>query len=102
MTSLDVNFKRSADKLKVYRATTKSGDKLKGITSENLLELYGLYKQANFGDNNMRRPSIFNYIGLSKWKAWKALESMSSEDAKQAYIKLVDGKLNSKSYGTTG
>lgn len=58
--------------------------------NEELLKLYGLYKQATVGDCNTERPGIFNLKDRSKWDAWNKLNGLSQEDAEQQYIALVD------------
>ncbi|VDK89494.1 unnamed protein product [Litomosoides sigmodontis] len=57
-------------------------------TDDELLELYGLYKQATMGDNTASKPWI-DFKGRAKWEAWQKRKGMSSEDAKEQYIKLV-------------
>jgi diazepam-binding inhibitor (GABA receptor modulating acyl-CoA-binding protein) len=59
-------------------------------TNEELLELYGLYKQVTVGDCNTEKPSgWWDPKGAAKWDAWKKREGMSKEDAEKAYIELV-------------
>lgn len=62
--------------------------------TEELLNLYSLYKQATVGDVNTDRPGIFNLKDRSKWDAWNKLKGMSQEDAEQKYIALVDELFN--------
>ncbi|CCE65254.1 hypothetical protein TPHA_0K01200 [Tetrapisispora phaffii CBS 4417] len=58
---------------------------------DEMLKLYGLYKQATVGDNtNASRPSMFNMKDRYKWDAWEALKGKSQEDAESEYIALVD------------
>ncbi|KAI5801420.1 diazepam binding inhibitor-like protein [Peziza echinospora] len=59
-------------------------------TDEQLLELYGLYKQATAGDNDTTRPGTFDFKGKYKWDAWTALKGTSEADAEQKYIDLVN------------
>lgn len=59
-------------------------------TNEEFLNLYGLYKQATVGDNKTSKPGMFDMKGQYKWKAWKGKSGMSSEDAAEAYVELVD------------
>jgi diazepam-binding inhibitor (GABA receptor modulating acyl-CoA-binding protein) len=59
-------------------------------TNEELLEIYGLYKQATIGDNLTSRPGMFDMKGSFKWKAWKEKSGMSTEDAADQYVALVD------------
>ncbi|KAL6451513.1 ACB2 Acyl-CoA-binding protein 2 [Candida maltosa Xu316] len=53
---------------------------------DELLKLYGLYKQATVGDNNTDKPGTFDFKGKYKWQAWKDLEGKSQEEAEQEYI----------------
>lgn len=55
-----------------------------------LLELYGLYKQATVGDNTTAKPGVFDFKGKYKWEAWEGRKGLSQEEAEQAYIALVD------------
>ncbi|XP_073130720.1 acyl-CoA-binding protein [Henckelia pumila] len=58
-------------------------------TNENLLILYGLYKQATVGNVNTSRPGIFNQRDRAKWDAWKANEGKSCDEAMSDYITKV-------------
>ena len=63
---------------------------LKIRPSDNeLLKLYGLFKQANDSDNNMPEPSIINIKSKRKWTAWRSNIGKSKEMAKQEYINFV-------------
>ena len=55
-----------------------------------LLELYGLYKQATAGDCSGKRPGMLDVKGRAKYDAWKARAGMSAEQARAAYVKVVD------------
>lgn len=63
---------------------------VKKPNDDELLKLYGLYKQATVGDVNTDRPGIFALKDRYKWDAWKANEGLSKEEAEQKYIELVD------------
>ncbi|XP_055066201.1 acyl-CoA-binding domain-containing protein 7 [Misgurnus anguillicaudatus] len=58
-------------------------------TDQELLDLYGLYKQANVGDNNIDKPGMMDFKGKAKWDAWNSRKGMSNEDAMSAYISLA-------------
>ncbi|KAG8037671.1 hypothetical protein G9C98_005882 [Cotesia typhae] len=58
-------------------------------SEEDLLILYGLYKQATVGDCNIDRPGIFNLKGRAKWDAWNAKKGIDKEVAQKDYIKKV-------------
>ncbi|ODV91780.1 hypothetical protein CANCADRAFT_20972 [Tortispora caseinolytica NRRL Y-17796] len=74
-------FEERAEKVK--NLPTKPND-------DELLELYGLYKQATIGDNDTPKPGTFDFKGKYKWQAWDALRGTSSEEAELKYIELVD------------
>nr|AEK25827.1 diazepam-binding inhibitor [Micropterus salmoides] len=66
-------------------------------TDEELLDLYGLYKQAVVGDINTERPGTLDFKGKAKWDAWSSRKGMSKDDAMSAYITL--GKEIISKYG---
>jgi len=39
-------------------------------SDQELLKLYGLYKQSLFGNNHTSHPSFFDFKAKSKWNAW--------------------------------
>lgn len=57
--------------------------------NETLLELYALYKQALEGDVTGERPGGFDFKAIAKYDAWASKKSMSRDDARRAYIALV-------------
>lgn len=60
-------------------------------TTDELLKLYSLYKQATIGDCNTERPGIFNIRDRTKWDSWNALKgTLTQEEAEQQYIEFVD------------
>lgn len=58
--------------------------------SDELLLLYGLYKQATVGDNSSAKPGLMDFTGKAKWQAWEDQKGKSSEEAESEYIALVD------------
>lgn len=58
--------------------------------NDTLLELYGLFKQASEGDVHGDKPGMFDFVGRAKYDAWKENEGMSRDDARQAYVELVE------------
>jgi len=85
MSDLEINFQKTVECIK-----TLSQD----LSNEELLELYGLYKQATLGNNNTNKPSIFNYKGLKKWQSWTSFKDITSDMAKTKYILLVQKLVN--------
>ncbi|XP_060756922.1 acyl-CoA-binding domain-containing protein 7 [Neoarius graeffei] len=63
-------------------------------SDQELLDLYGLYKQAVVGDVNIDAPGTFDMKGKAKWDAWNSRKGMSTEDAMTAYITLAKEVIN--------
>ena len=57
-------------------------------TSE-MLDLYGLYKQASAGDVKGSRPGLFDPKGRAKWDAWSGRKGLSQDDARTKYVELA-------------
>jgi diazepam-binding inhibitor (GABA receptor modulating acyl-CoA-binding protein) len=55
-----------------------------------MLKLYALYKQGSSGDVDGKRPGFTDMVGRAKWDAWNELKGQSSDEAKQAYVDLVE------------
>jgi len=54
------------------------------------LNLYGLFKQAKNGNVTGSRPGVFDMRGRAKYDAWSSNKGMSTDDAKLAYIEVVE------------
>ncbi|GAQ93221.1 Acyl CoA Binding Protein [Klebsormidium nitens] len=67
-------------------AVEKVNNFKKKPSDDDLLIVYGLYKQATVGDVNTSRPGLFDPKGKAKWDAWKKNEGKSKDLAKQEYI----------------
>jgi diazepam-binding inhibitor (GABA receptor modulating acyl-CoA-binding protein) len=59
-------------------------------SNDVLLRLYSLFKQATEGNVNTERPGGFDFKNIAKWDAWKKLEGKSQEEARAAYVQLVN------------
>ena len=57
--------------------------------NENMLLLYGLYKQATTGDINVAKPGFFDFVGVAKFEAWEKLRGTSPDEAKSSYVEMV-------------
>ena len=55
-----------------------------------MLKLYALYKQGSVGDADGKRPGFTDMVGRAKWDAWNELKGQAADEAKQAYIDLVE------------
>ncbi|MEC7521057.1 MAG: acyl-CoA-binding protein [Myxococcota bacterium] len=58
--------------------------------NDALLELYGLFKQATSGDVSGKRPGMLDMKGRAKFDAWASRKGMSADDARAAYVKVVE------------
>ena len=62
---------------------------VKELSDEKKLKLYGLFKQAKFGDNNTEKPGMLDFRGKAKWEAWNAVKGKDKEVAKKEYVEFV-------------
>ncbi len=62
----------------------------KAPSNQDLLGLYGLYKQATAGDATGKRPGMLDPRGRAKFDAWTSRKGMDDEAARTAYGALVD------------
>ncbi|MCL7754674.1 acyl-CoA-binding protein [Polaribacter sp. Z022] len=85
-SDLDIRFKEAFDKISKLR---------KAIAPDIMLKFYAYNKQANFG-NKFSFNSGSNVRSAFKFNAWMQLNGMSSEEAKNEYIKLAESVLNQK------
>lgn len=81
MSPLDISFNNATEHVK--RNTSK-------LNSNQLLQLYGLYKQATEGKCDTPKPGWFNTLSRKKWEAWQDIGDMSCDKAKEKYITLVE------------
>ncbi len=58
--------------------------------NSTLLQIYGLYKQATAGDNTDKKPGFSDMVGRAKWEAWEECKGLSSDEAMQRYVALID------------
>ena len=75
--SLEAEFKEAC--AKVEKLPKKPSD-------DELLQIYGLFKQATVGDVNTGRPGMLDFKGKSKWDSWEKNKGKSKEDAMREYI----------------
>ena len=59
-------------------------------SNEQLLDLYGLYKQATEGDVTGNRPGFLDLKGRAKYDAWAKRKGGAKDDAMKKYVALVD------------
>ena len=59
-------------------------------SNDDLLALYGFFKQATEGDVSGKKPGRFDLKGRAKYNAWESLRGTSSDDARAKYVALVN------------
>ncbi|EAL72679.1 acyl-CoA binding protein [Dictyostelium discoideum AX4] len=74
-------FEEAAQKVKEFT---------KKPSNDELLSLYGLYKQGTDGDCNISEPWAVQVEAKAKYNAWNALKGTSKEDAKAKYVALYE------------
>ena len=62
----------------------------KSPSTDELLQLYALYKQGSSGDVSGSRPGAFKMKDRAKYDAWAKVKGLSQPDAQAKYIALVD------------
>ena len=58
-------------------------------SNEELLALYGLYKQATEGDVAGTRPGMLDLKGRAKYDAWTRRKGTTKDEAMKGYVALV-------------
>lgn len=84
--SLEEKFNKAAENVK----------KLNTLDDENLLFLYGLYKQITCGNCNVKKPGLFDIKGKAKWAAWESRKGLKKEEGQKLYINKVTILLSQK------
>lgn len=74
-----------------FEAAAKAATELsKKPSNKDLLRLYALYKQATVGDVTGKRPGFTDMVGQAKYDSWARVKGTSQDEARQAYIDLVE------------
>lgn len=74
---------------KEFDQALKDVKKLSDLSNEQLLQLYGLYKQATEGDVSGPKPGMLDLKGKAKYAAWTKEKGKTPEKAMSAYVALV-------------
>ena len=59
-------------------------------SNDDMLELYGLYKQGSVGDVTGDRPGILDFVGGAKYDAWSELSGTPQNEAQLRYVAKVE------------
>ncbi|MGH8030014.1 MAG: acyl-CoA-binding protein, partial [Arenimonas sp.] len=82
---LVARFEAAAERV----ATAPAGGTLKP-SNEMKLRMYALYRQANDGDVQGKRPGMMDIVGRLKYDAWAELKGTAREDAMRRYADQVE------------
>ena len=55
-----------------------------------LLKHNALFKHASAGDNTEKKPGFTDMVGRAKWDAWNGFKGISTTDAMQQYVDLIE------------
>ena len=73
------------------RAAVRVETIVRRLSAPDKLRVYALYKQATEGPCSAPKPRLMDGLTKhAKWSAWKDLGDLTPEDAKAAYVRLVD------------
>jgi len=74
---------------KFNQAVNNANQLTKRPSNEDLLNLYGLYKQANDGDIAEEKPAGFDFKAIAKYDAWLGQKGKTKDQAMHEYIHFV-------------
>lgn len=78
---LTSDFQAAADKTKTFT---------KRPSNQELLDMYGLFKQSTKGDVIGDKPGGFDFKAILKFEAWEKLKGKTKEEAMGEYISMVN------------
>ena len=81
MSDLDARFDKAADDAQSLSSRPDN---------DKLLKMYALFKQGKEGDASGKRPGMLAAVKRAKFDAWAKEKGTSKDDAKEAYIALVE------------
>ena len=80
-----------ADMKKQFEAAAANSKNLsERPDNTTMLKIYALYKQASVGDNSEKKPGFTDLVGRAKWDAWNGVKGVSTKDAMQQYVDLIE------------
>ncbi|HKX13116.1 MAG TPA: acyl-CoA-binding protein [bacterium] len=74
---------------KEFDQALKDVKKLSDLSNDQLLRLYGLYKQATEGDVSGPKPGMLDLKGKAKYAAWSKEKGKSQAKAMAEYVAFV-------------
>ena len=85
-----ISFQRMSLKETFLKAAKVVQTLPKRPANDELLELYGLYKQSTEQDVQGARPGFLDVQGRAKFDAWARKKGIASDVAMQEYVALVE------------
>jgi diazepam-binding inhibitor (GABA receptor modulating acyl-CoA-binding protein) len=67
----------------------RNGPPKPNSSNEEKLNFYKYFKQATDGEVQGSQPYAIQFEARAKWDAWKSVEGLSKDEAKEKYIELV-------------
>ncbi len=61
------------------------------VLQDDLLFLYGRFKFGTEGPCDTPRPGFFDFQGRKKWEAWNGVSCSTKEEAREEYVRKVEG-----------
>jgi len=92
MNRLAIEIIKSKELEKEFEQTVALVNNNKGkvnVSTLQLTNIYGLYKQATYGDNNHEAPYAIQATAYAKWSAWNKYKGLKPSEAKRQYIDYV-------------
>jgi len=71
-------------------AFEKASNMTQALPQDVMLRLYAYYKQATFGTAKYNQSENFGLIDAFKTNAWIQISHLSSDEAKEQYIKIIN------------
>ena len=78
---INMSFETAAQKVKNLKSSP---------ADDELLSLYGLYKQSVVGDCGTDRPGMMYIKEKAKWDAWNGRKGLSKSDAEAEYVVIAE------------
>ncbi|KAJ6822845.1 acyl-CoA-binding domain-containing protein 3-like [Iris pallida] len=80
-------------KAAAYVGSGSGEDELSRLSSDDQLQLYGLYKVATEGPCYDSQPMALKVSARAKWNAWQKLGNMNPEGAMEQYMNILSEKI---------
>jgi acyl-CoA-binding protein len=76
---------------RTLRLFNEASEKIRNfiVPQEIQLKLYGLYKQALFGDVNEPVPNFFEFKARAKYDSWLSYKGKSKDTCMKEYVLLA-------------